>query len=414
VPVAPVSDAEFAARLARLGPFEPQPALAVGVSGGADSLASAVLAQRWAAACGGRVLALLVDHGLRAAAAEEIRATVARLEGLGVAWRVLTLTDLPQGASLPARARAARHAALERACAEAGVLHLLLGHHAADQAETLCMRLLAGSLPAGLAGMAALVERPGVRLLRPLLDLPPARLRATLRASGLGWVEDPSNHDAAWQRARIRALRADADGTGLATAALVAAAAVRGRARLAAEQAAAVALARAVTLFPLGHALWQGALPPAALAALLGLIGGREMPLSAARVAALAAAPRPATIAGVRILPAGRLGPGLLVVREAQAVQAPVAAVAGAVWDGRFRLARAVPPGHTLGAWGEDAPRDRADLPVAVRQVQPALRCGDAVVMAGRTLLEGPVALVEPLARPGMTGAGFCGLNMPA
>ncbi len=406
----PVTPAEFATRLDRLGPFEPSPLLAVAVSGGADSLAACLLTRDWALSRGGDVLALLVDHGLRAAAAEEIRVTTARLAGQGIPARVLVLRDLWPGPALSERARLARHAALEGACVEAGILHLVLGHHGLDQAETLCMRLLAGSGVAGLAGMAALAERPGVRLLRPLLDLPPARLRATVQVRGLAWVEDPSNQDASYQRARLRRLRADPEGTGLATRALIAAAFARGQARAAAERADAQALARSVTISPLGHALWQGALPDSALAALLGLIGGSSRPPSAARVRALAAVPHPATLAGVRILPAGRLGEGFLLVREAASLQPPVEATGNAIWDGRFRLIRDAGPGLTLGAWGHDAPRDRAGLPSAALRVQPALRRGEAVVLAGEALFAASQPFVEGYPRLLMTGGGFCGL----
>ncbi|MDQ2801858.1 MAG: tRNA lysidine(34) synthetase TilS, partial [Pseudomonadota bacterium] len=52
-----------------LGPFEPRPRLAVAVSGGADSLALALLAASWAGARGGSTLALIADHGLRPEAA---------------------------------------------------------------------------------------------------------------------------------------------------------------------------------------------------------------------------------------------------------------------------------------------------------------------------------------------------------
>ena len=51
--------------MAMLGPFEPAPRLAVGVSGGADSMALALLADAWARERGGTILALIVDHGLR-------------------------------------------------------------------------------------------------------------------------------------------------------------------------------------------------------------------------------------------------------------------------------------------------------------------------------------------------------------
>ncbi|MDE2582833.1 MAG: tRNA lysidine(34) synthetase TilS, partial [Rhodospirillales bacterium] len=221
----PVGAAEFAARLDPLGPFEPSPHVAVAVSGGADSLALALLAHAWVGARGGRLLGLIVDHGVRAAAAAEAAEAAARLAGIGVPARILRLHGLARGPGLAERARAARYAALDAACAAAGIVHLLLGHHAGDQAETVILRALSGSGPAGLAGIAALTEAAGPRRLRPLLDIPPARLRATLTAAGLGWTEDPSNADQAATRGRLRQLRADRAGSGPATRALVAAAA---------------------------------------------------------------------------------------------------------------------------------------------------------------------------------------------
>jgi tRNA(Ile)-lysidine synthase len=181
-----------------LGPFGTPPRLGLAVSGGGDSLALALLAAEWARAQGGSVLAFIVDHGLRTAAAAEAAAAAETLARLDIPARVLTLDDLRTGASLPARARAARLAALEAACRDAGIIDLLLGHHAADQAETIIMRRLRGSGPAGLAGMAALSETASVRLLRPLLGVAPAQLRAVLMERGLGWAEDPTNADELW------------------------------------------------------------------------------------------------------------------------------------------------------------------------------------------------------------------------
>ena len=221
---APLDAAGFAARMARLGPFPPAPRIAVAVSGGADSLALAWLAGPWARARGGEAFGLIVDHGLRAGSAAEAATAAAQLDGLGVQARVLRLRGLSLGPGLAARARAARYAALAAACAEAGIAHLLLGHHAADQAETLILRALAGSDVTGMAGMAAATRLEGLWLLRPLLDVPPAALRAALTAAGLGWAEDPSNRDQAATRGRLRALRGDPDGGGFATGALVAAA----------------------------------------------------------------------------------------------------------------------------------------------------------------------------------------------
>lgn len=364
--------------MAPLGPFEPNPRLAVAVSGGADSLALALLANAWARARGGEVSGLIVDHGLRAGSANEAEEARARLAGFGVQARVLRAMGLGHGPALAARARAARYSLLRLACADAAIVHLLLGHHAADQAETVIMRALSGSGPAGLAGMAALVEEAGLRVLRPLLTVPPARLRATLRAASLGWVEDPSNADRAALRARLRALRADRAGTGPATAALSAAACAAGVRRACAEAETADFLAAHMTFRPEGFALLSASpMPPAALHAAIAAIGGAVLPPASAALTALAAAPHPATLAGVRLLDAGRLGPGLLAVREAAAMAPPVPAQPGAVWDGRFRLAAdALPPtGAMLGALGPAAARLRrmSDLPAAVLHTMPAL-----------------------------------------
>jgi tRNA(Ile)-lysidine synthase len=99
----------------------------------------------------------------------------------------------------------ARYRLLRDECRRRGILHLLLAHHADDQAETVAMRLARRSGPDGLAGMAALVDQPEVRLLRPLLGESRARLTATLLARGVQWLDDPSNVDPRFERARLRA-----------------------------------------------------------------------------------------------------------------------------------------------------------------------------------------------------------------
>ena len=362
-----------------LGPFEPSPRLAVAASGGGDSTALTLLADSWARRRGGHVLALVVDHGLRPDSAAEAALTAARLRARGIATDILPLAGLTRGPALAARARAARYAALDAACAAAGRVHLLLGHHAGDQAETLAMREQGGSGPAGRAAMPALAETGRVRLLRPLLTVPPARLRALLIADGMGWVEDPSNTDPTTLRARLRAARADPGGIGPATQAAVAESAAAGRVRHWAEREAAAAMARHARLYPEGYALLApGALPAAALAALLRVIAGADFAPAPARVAALAAALRPATLGGVRLLRAGRLRPGgWLLVREAAAMAGAVPARPGAVWDGRFRLGAGIAPpaGLTLGALAAAAPRvrRRSALPDAVLRTLPAL-----------------------------------------
>jgi tRNA(Ile)-lysidine synthase len=362
----------------RLGPFEPNPTLAIAVSGGADSMALAILVRDWLRPRGGSAVALVVDHGLRAASADEAGLTIARLSALGLAARRLTLTTLSRGPALAERARIMRYDVLTRACAEAGILHLLLGHHAADQVETLAMRVLRGSQTHGLAGMAAVRETGPLRLLRPLLTIEPVRLRDFLTAAGVDWVEDPSNQDLQALRPRLRHGFATASiaGTGLPEALAAA-----GRLRQREEAATAAELAERATIRPEGFALLSpGRIGTAALSALIRTIGGAAYPSSPAQIAELAAQPKPATLAGVRILPAGRMGEGFLLVREEAAIAAAMPARQGAIWDHRFRLMTDPDcPGDALiSRLGPDAARFRrsSHLPSVVLRTLPAIRSG--------------------------------------
>jgi tRNA(Ile)-lysidine synthase len=202
--VTPLSAPEFAELMAPFAPFEARPALTVAVSGGRDSVALAVLAHEWAGERQGRVLALVVDHGLRPEAAGEARATCERLAGLGIAAETLVWSGAKPTTGIQQAAREARYRLLLEACRRHGILHLMTAHHAGDQAETLAMRAARASGPDGLAGMAALVEHRDARLLRPLLAVPRAWLTATLQAKGIGWIDDPSNQDRRFERVRVR------------------------------------------------------------------------------------------------------------------------------------------------------------------------------------------------------------------
>jgi tRNA(Ile)-lysidine synthase len=358
----------FAQALERLGFLGAKPRLAVAVSGGADSTALALLTQAFCAARGGTLQAYIVDHGLRDGSATEAALTAGCLAARGIASRIITLSGLPRGAGLQAAARDARFEALAQAAYEDGFLHLLLGHHAADQAETVAMRSRRG--PGGAEGIAAWSARNKILLLRPLLGVRPETLRDYLCQQGMAWVEDPSNQSRRFERVRQRQ-----DGAG--------ARAEGGEARAAREARIAAFLAAHAQLRPEGFAVLDAPqAPPEALGALIRMIGGAAYPPRQAALARLAAQLRPATLGGVRLSPAGRLGPGWLLVREPAACAAPVAALSGALWDGRFRLGAAVAPGLQLGALGADAVKYRKfrNLPGIVLRGMAALRDADGVI----------------------------------
>jgi tRNA(Ile)-lysidine synthase len=197
--------AVFAAAMESAGPFERDPELAVALSGGPDSTCLLRLADVWARARGGRVVAVTVDHGLRVGSDAEAARVGRDCAALGIRHVVLAWTGAKPARAVQERARAARHALLEDWCREAGILHLLMGHHADDQDETIAMRAVRRSGSLGLAGMAAISERRHVRLLRPLLSVRADRLKTWLTERGIAWIDDPSNRDPRFLRARMRA-----------------------------------------------------------------------------------------------------------------------------------------------------------------------------------------------------------------
>ncbi|QAY75684.1 tRNA lysidine(34) synthetase TilS [Sphingosinicella sp. BN140058] len=175
--------------------------IGVAVSGGPDSLALLLLAS---AAAPAAVAAATVDHRLRPESAEEA-ATVARIcAGIGVPHHILAV-EVPRGASVQARAREARYAALRHWAETEQLPVIVTGHHADDQAETLMMRLLRGSGVAGLAGIRARTTLgPSALLCRPLLGWRRHELAAIVAAAGGDAVDDPSNRDERFDRARMR------------------------------------------------------------------------------------------------------------------------------------------------------------------------------------------------------------------
>ena len=360
--------------MAGLGPFGAAPVLGLGVSGGPHSLAMAVLARDWAAARGGRVLAIVADHGLREGSAAEAAGVAARLEGLGIPARRLAL-GLSPGAGLHERARAARFAALGRACEAAGAPWLLLGHHRGDQAETVAFRALRGSGVLGLAGMAPARPAGGVLVLRPLLGIGPGVIEAFLAREGLVPLRDPSNDDPRFARARIRAALGDPEGVG--GAALAEAASAFARRRAGRRAAVAARLALAARFEEAGWArldlvaLGRDAVAEAALSALVRAVGGGGHPPARASVAALLA--RGGGSLGGAVLRGG------LLCREPARCAPGVPALSGAVWDGRWLVVEA-PAGTVVGALGPGG--GRGGLPALVAAGLPAIRDGEGRLVA--------------------------------
>jgi tRNA(Ile)-lysidine synthase len=277
--------------------FEPlanASALVLAVSGGPDSTALLLLAARWharrTATCAApKLLAVTVDHGLRPQSAREARAVKQLGRTFAVPHRILRWQGGKPRTGLQEAARAARYRLLLGAARRSGADYVVTAHTLDDQAETVLMRLLRGSGMAGLAAMRRIaplplehvpqkacpgldpgwepvlrkrtcskkeVEQddhskkshpalaaapPIVRLARPFLDIPKARLVATLRHAGIAFFEDASNRDPRFTRARLRELMPVLSREGLDARRIALLARRIGRAELALEHAVDVA-----------------------------------------------------------------------------------------------------------------------------------------------------------------------------
>src|SRR3981081_3059494 len=191
-----------------LADWKTAPAIVLAVSGGPDSIALMWLAARWrrALARGPRLIAVTIDHGLRAEAAAEAREVKRLARSLELPHRTMRWTGAKPKTGLPAAARMARYRLLAQAARSHGATHILTAHTRDDQAETLLMRMLRGSGIAGLAAMARQSERDGVLLARPFLHVSKSQLIATLKKAKLGSADDPTNRDLNFTRPRIRAV----------------------------------------------------------------------------------------------------------------------------------------------------------------------------------------------------------------
>jgi len=251
--------ASFMSRMARpdLNFLSSHHAIAVGVSGGPDSMALCFLLSRWAQvlSAGGhdvQIHALTVDHDLRPESWQEAEAVHQWLQGWPhIQHHILKWDHKASGGGVDSavqeKARHARYDLMSTYCAAHDIGALCLGHHGDDQAETVLFRLAKGSGLDGLAGMAARYDySDSLSLIRPLLGFSKDDLVALCAAENVPSLDDPSNENDAFARVRLREARAALEAEGLTSSRLSVTAMRLGRARAALEELSAKAYSAAV------------------------------------------------------------------------------------------------------------------------------------------------------------------------
>ena len=321
------------------------------VSGGSDSTALLLLLKQYMDrnTPPARLLAVTVDHDLRADSAAEAQAVASLCAQRGIAHRTLVWSDNKPSSGLPAAAREARYRLLAKAARDEGLGLIMTGHTADDQAETVLMRKARDGGPdnddrRGLAGMApAMLHDWRTWVARPLLGTRRAALREVLRQRNVGWIEDPTNVDARFERPRVRASLAGRDGERRIEEALawaVEAAAAREdigrRAVMLIETFATAPAPGLVRLDPDFADCEDREAAIYALRILLATVGGAAFLADDARcrmlLARLRSAPLRATLSRA-VVDARRMG--IFLRREARNLPAAAAPVDNTLWDGR-------------------------------------------------------------------------------
>lgn len=198
-------DDVVAAATRRVGPIG---GILLAVSGGPDSLALLLAASAWRQSLGcvaPQLGVATVDHRLRPASTDEAAFVAATAAGHGLPHETLTWTPEARSGNLSARAREARYALLLSHARRHGLDLVLTAHHLDDDIETHVIRRQNGGDFAAAAGMRSLRGLgPDALLGRPFLNVGRGVLAAAVAAAGLAAVDDPSNRDRRYDRARIR------------------------------------------------------------------------------------------------------------------------------------------------------------------------------------------------------------------
>uniref|UniRef100_K7L0G8 tRNA(Ile)-lysidine synthetase n=1 Tax=Glycine max TaxID=3847 RepID=K7L0G8_SOYBN len=221
----------FSRRMAMAG-LKPHHRIALGVSGGPDSMALCVLTAGWKTAGADAVtsenggfidglLAIIVDHGLRAESKEEANIVSHRVSKMGIRCEI-ACCDWPSGrpkqGQLQEAAREMRYQIFQEVCAQHRIGVLLIAQHADDQAELFILRLSRNSGVLGLAGMPFTSQifptytqsyrevqaNQGILLVRPLLEFSKEDMYKICQGGSENWVEDPTNQSPLYARNRIR------------------------------------------------------------------------------------------------------------------------------------------------------------------------------------------------------------------
>ena len=190
------------------GHLPPGSSCLIALSGGGDSVALTLLLAELRSRMNLKLYAAHLDHGLRPESADDALFARQLCQDLDIPLFALRRDAqdfaASRGLSLEEAGRVLRYRLFRRALDKYGAHYLLTAHTASDQAETLLMRLVAGTGPSGLCGIRPRRAFGPHVIVRPLLIFSGQELRDYLRQRGQDWREDSTNHIPDAPRTRVR------------------------------------------------------------------------------------------------------------------------------------------------------------------------------------------------------------------
>ncbi len=199
-----LNEEKFFSVLKKINCFEKNPHVAVGVSGGPDSIALVFLLNKWIKLKKGKLSALIFDHRIRHNSKIESFQVRAILKSLNISSVILRAQTHNLTKKNMSEARNNRLNGLINFCKRKKILHLFLGHHYDDNIETYLIRKVNGSNFEGLGSMEELSYFNQIQLLRPFIKIPKKSILTFNKKNNLVYLNDPSNKDLNYTRVKVR------------------------------------------------------------------------------------------------------------------------------------------------------------------------------------------------------------------
>ena len=184
--------------------FENNPKVAVGVSGGPDSMALVFLINKWIKLKKGGLIALIFDHKIRKESNYESKMIKRYLDESKIDSSIITVSKNKVLKYNMNEARVNRFKGLLKYCKKNNILHLFLAHHYDDNLETFLTRKVSGSNLEGLSSIKNLSYRENIQIIRPLLNFSKQKILNYNNINKNLYLTDPNNYNFKYTRVAIR------------------------------------------------------------------------------------------------------------------------------------------------------------------------------------------------------------------